>query len=227
MVLKPEACSPQFGKPSFPTKESFSADMSLPRPCQTEPGCKALAGREGKSVSPSCIAVQQITHPGGVKQRVFIFSSFLWATSSDRAQWEWFVSDMAVLLCSSFHSHFIQFQKIRPTVWEVTPESKKSPKNVLSTAWCRLQTLKVLKCLLLLQEACTAPTILCNAPMSLASAHRTVHCSGDQCPRQSFRGSGEVVVVTQTEGNKMEGVKSRYVPEPLHPQVSQWGSVAA
>ncbi|XP_053785493.1 ATR-interacting protein isoform X2 [Desmodus rotundus] len=46
VVLKPEACSPQFGKPSFPTKESFSADMSLPRPCQTEPGCKALAGRE-------------------------------------------------------------------------------------------------------------------------------------------------------------------------------------
>ncbi|XP_036984289.2 ATR-interacting protein isoform X2 [Artibeus jamaicensis] len=46
VVPKPEACSPQFGKPSFPTKESFSANTSLPLPCQTEPGYKALAGRE-------------------------------------------------------------------------------------------------------------------------------------------------------------------------------------
>ncbi|KAF6098646.1 ATR interacting protein [Phyllostomus discolor] len=46
VVPKPEACSPQLGKPSFPTKESFSANTSLPQPCQTEPGCKALAGRE-------------------------------------------------------------------------------------------------------------------------------------------------------------------------------------
>nr|KAF6419951.1 ATR interacting protein [Molossus molossus] len=46
VVLKPEACSPQFGKPSFPTKESFNANMPLPHPCQTEPGYKSLAGRE-------------------------------------------------------------------------------------------------------------------------------------------------------------------------------------
>ncbi|XP_029773731.1 ATR-interacting protein [Suricata suricatta] len=46
VALKPEACSPQFGKPSFPTKESFSANMSLPHLFQTEPGCKALVGRE-------------------------------------------------------------------------------------------------------------------------------------------------------------------------------------
>ncbi|XP_006873724.1 PREDICTED: ATR-interacting protein [Chrysochloris asiatica] len=46
MVIKPEACSPQFGKTSFPTKESFSANMSLPHPCQTEPGSKSLVGRE-------------------------------------------------------------------------------------------------------------------------------------------------------------------------------------
>ncbi|XP_058413562.1 ATR-interacting protein isoform X5 [Diceros bicornis minor] len=46
VVIKPEACSPQFGKPSFPTKESFSASMSLPHPCQTEPGHKSLVGRE-------------------------------------------------------------------------------------------------------------------------------------------------------------------------------------
>ncbi|KAM9185765.1 ATR-interacting protein isoform 3-T3 [Dugong dugon] len=46
MVVKPEACSPQFGKTSFPTKESFSANMSLPHPCETEPGYKSLVGRE-------------------------------------------------------------------------------------------------------------------------------------------------------------------------------------
>ncbi|XP_022353972.1 ATR-interacting protein isoform X6 [Enhydra lutris kenyoni] len=46
VAVKPEACSPQFGKPSFPTKESFSANMSLPHPFQTEPGYKSLVGRE-------------------------------------------------------------------------------------------------------------------------------------------------------------------------------------
>uniref|UniRef100_A0A2K5PJZ9 ATR interacting protein n=1 Tax=Cebus imitator TaxID=2715852 RepID=A0A2K5PJZ9_CEBIM len=46
VVIKPEACSPQFGKTSFPTKESFSANMSLPHACQTEPGCKPPVGRE-------------------------------------------------------------------------------------------------------------------------------------------------------------------------------------
>ncbi|XP_006779432.2 PREDICTED: LOW QUALITY PROTEIN: ATR-interacting protein, partial [Myotis davidii] len=53
VVLKPEACSPQFGKPSFPTKESFNANMSLPHPRHPEPGCKSLAGREeNKTHSP-------------------------------------------------------------------------------------------------------------------------------------------------------------------------------
>ncbi|XP_008056446.1 ATR-interacting protein isoform X2 [Carlito syrichta] len=46
VVIKPEACSPQFGKTSFPTKESFSANTSLPHPCQTEPGCKPPLGKE-------------------------------------------------------------------------------------------------------------------------------------------------------------------------------------
>ncbi|XP_016058300.1 PREDICTED: ATR-interacting protein isoform X2 [Miniopterus natalensis] len=46
VVLKAEACSPQFGKPSFPTKESFNANMTLPHPCHAEPGYKSLAGRE-------------------------------------------------------------------------------------------------------------------------------------------------------------------------------------
>ncbi|XP_013214918.2 ATR-interacting protein isoform X1 [Ictidomys tridecemlineatus] len=46
VVIKPEAYSPQFGKTSFPTKESFNANMSLPHPCQTEPGYKSLVGRE-------------------------------------------------------------------------------------------------------------------------------------------------------------------------------------
>uniref|UniRef100_A0A2K5MCE4 ATR interacting protein n=1 Tax=Cercocebus atys TaxID=9531 RepID=A0A2K5MCE4_CERAT len=46
VVIKPEACSPQFGKTSFPTKESFSANTSLPHPCQTESGYKPLVGRE-------------------------------------------------------------------------------------------------------------------------------------------------------------------------------------
>ncbi|XP_074168499.1 ATR-interacting protein isoform X4 [Rhinolophus sinicus] len=45
--IKTEACSPQFGKPSFPTKESFIANMPLPHPCQTEPGHKSPVGREG------------------------------------------------------------------------------------------------------------------------------------------------------------------------------------
>ncbi|XP_008572307.1 PREDICTED: ATR-interacting protein [Galeopterus variegatus] len=44
VVIKPEACSPQFGKTSFPTKESFSANMFLPHPCQTEPEYKSLVG---------------------------------------------------------------------------------------------------------------------------------------------------------------------------------------
>uniref|UniRef100_A0A8D2D2F5 ATR interacting protein n=1 Tax=Sciurus vulgaris TaxID=55149 RepID=A0A8D2D2F5_SCIVU len=48
VVIKPEACSPHFGKTSFPTKESFNANMSLPHPCQTEPGYKSLVGREDK-----------------------------------------------------------------------------------------------------------------------------------------------------------------------------------
>ncbi|XP_039084091.1 ATR-interacting protein isoform X1 [Hyaena hyaena] len=46
VAIKPEACSPQFGKPSFPTKESFSANMSLPHPFQTEPGIKSLVGKD-------------------------------------------------------------------------------------------------------------------------------------------------------------------------------------
>ncbi|KAM8758574.1 ATR-interacting protein isoform 2-T2 [Rhynchonycteris naso] len=46
VVVKPEACSPQLGKPSFPTKESFNANTSFPYPCQTEPGFKSLTGRE-------------------------------------------------------------------------------------------------------------------------------------------------------------------------------------
>ncbi|XP_036905711.1 ATR-interacting protein isoform X2 [Sturnira hondurensis] len=46
VVPKPEACSPQFGKPSFPTKGSFGASTPLPHPRRAEPGYKALAGRE-------------------------------------------------------------------------------------------------------------------------------------------------------------------------------------
>ncbi|XP_008154106.2 ATR-interacting protein isoform X1 [Eptesicus fuscus] len=46
VALKPEACSPRFGKPPFPTKESFSANTSFPQPCPTEPGFTSLAGRE-------------------------------------------------------------------------------------------------------------------------------------------------------------------------------------
>ncbi|XP_027625106.1 ATR-interacting protein [Tupaia chinensis] len=49
--VKPEACSTQFGKTSFPTKESFSAHMSLSHPCQAEPGYKSLVGREDKTHS--------------------------------------------------------------------------------------------------------------------------------------------------------------------------------
>ncbi|XP_040850330.1 ATR-interacting protein isoform X2 [Ochotona curzoniae] len=46
VVIKQEVCSPQFGKTSFPTKESFSANVAVLHPCQTDPGHKALRGRE-------------------------------------------------------------------------------------------------------------------------------------------------------------------------------------
>lgn len=62
--------------------------------------------------------------------------------------------------------------------------------------------------------------------MSSASARGAVHGSGDQGPRQSFGGPGEVVVMTQTEGCKMEGAE-QVCPRALCPQVSQWDSVAA
>uniref|UniRef100_A0A5F9D4B5 ATR interacting protein n=1 Tax=Oryctolagus cuniculus TaxID=9986 RepID=A0A5F9D4B5_RABIT len=53
VVIKQEACSPQFGKTSFPTKESFSANMSLLHPCQTEAGPKSLVSREVYTESKS------------------------------------------------------------------------------------------------------------------------------------------------------------------------------
>ncbi|XP_007953479.1 ATR-interacting protein [Orycteropus afer afer] len=60
MVIKQEACSPQFGKTSFPTKESFSANMSLPHPSQTEPGYKSLVGREeNKTYSLGVESIEQ------------------------------------------------------------------------------------------------------------------------------------------------------------------------
>ncbi|XP_034380933.1 ATR-interacting protein isoform X2 [Arvicanthis niloticus] len=46
VVLKSEACSPHVGKTTFPTKESFSANMPLFHPCQTEAGHKFLVGQE-------------------------------------------------------------------------------------------------------------------------------------------------------------------------------------
>ncbi|XP_017199288.2 ATR-interacting protein isoform X2 [Oryctolagus cuniculus] len=53
VVNKQEAYSPQFGKTSFPTKESFSANMSLLHPCQTEAGPKSLVSREVYTESKS------------------------------------------------------------------------------------------------------------------------------------------------------------------------------
>ncbi|KAL6035595.1 hypothetical protein STEG23_019116 [Scotinomys teguina] len=46
VVLKSEACSPHIGKSTFPTKESFSANMPLSYPCQTEEGYKFLVEQE-------------------------------------------------------------------------------------------------------------------------------------------------------------------------------------
>ncbi|CAO2633481.1 ATR-interacting protein [Lemmus lemmus] len=46
VVIKSEACSPHTGKSTFPTKESFSANMSLSHPCQTEAGYKFLVEQE-------------------------------------------------------------------------------------------------------------------------------------------------------------------------------------
>ncbi|KAM5292152.1 ATR-interacting protein [Ctenodactylus gundi] len=51
-VLKPEVCSSQLGQTSFPTKESFSANMSLPHPCQKQPGHKYLIGTEEDNCHP-------------------------------------------------------------------------------------------------------------------------------------------------------------------------------
>ncbi|XP_006893086.1 PREDICTED: ATR-interacting protein [Elephantulus edwardii] len=50
VIIKPETSSPQFGKTSFPTKESFSANMCLPFPGQTEPGYKSLVGRKENKI---------------------------------------------------------------------------------------------------------------------------------------------------------------------------------
>ncbi|XP_050996298.1 ATR-interacting protein isoform X1 [Acomys russatus] len=46
VVTKSEACSPHTGKTTFPTKESFSANMPLSHPCQTEAEDKFLVGQE-------------------------------------------------------------------------------------------------------------------------------------------------------------------------------------
>lgn len=77
MIMKPEACSPQFEKPSFPTKESFSANMPLAHPCQTEPGYKALVGREGKSVHLSSLGYNRLLELEPKTASVYIFSWFL------------------------------------------------------------------------------------------------------------------------------------------------------
>ncbi|XP_043833123.1 ATR-interacting protein isoform X2 [Dromiciops gliroides] len=42
-VIKQEACSPQIGKSSFPTKESFNASTSPPHPCQSSAQSCVLA----------------------------------------------------------------------------------------------------------------------------------------------------------------------------------------
>ncbi|XP_074139130.1 ATR-interacting protein isoform X2 [Sminthopsis crassicaudata] len=51
-VTKQEACSPQMGKSSFPTKESFNANTSPPHPCQpsTHPYVLALSHREDSKI---------------------------------------------------------------------------------------------------------------------------------------------------------------------------------
>ncbi|KAL1782070.1 ATR-interacting protein isoform X1 [Sigmodon hispidus] len=46
VVIKSEACSPHDGKTTFPTKESFGANMPLSHPCQTEAGYKFLVEQE-------------------------------------------------------------------------------------------------------------------------------------------------------------------------------------
>nr|XP_006978348.2 ATR-interacting protein isoform X1 [Peromyscus maniculatus bairdii] len=46
VVIKSEACSPHVGKSTFPTKESFSANMPLSYSCQTEEGYKFLVEQE-------------------------------------------------------------------------------------------------------------------------------------------------------------------------------------
>ncbi|XP_072510674.1 ATR-interacting protein isoform X4 [Notamacropus eugenii] len=63
-AIKPEACSPQMGKSTFPTKESFSASTSPPHPCQpsAQPCVLALSYREG-SVLINLLLKQPLT-PG-------------------------------------------------------------------------------------------------------------------------------------------------------------------
>ncbi|XP_038178557.1 ATR-interacting protein isoform X1 [Arvicola amphibius] len=52
VVIKSEACSPHIGKSTFPTKESFSANMPFSHPCQTEAGYKFLVEQEVSDHKP-------------------------------------------------------------------------------------------------------------------------------------------------------------------------------
>lgn len=86
VIMKPEACSPQFEKPSFPTKESFSANMPLARPCQTEPGYKALVGREGKSILLSSLGYDRLLKLEPKTASIY-FLLVSGTSTSDGAQW--------------------------------------------------------------------------------------------------------------------------------------------
>lgn len=62
VVIKSEACSPHVGKSTFPTKESFSANMPLSYSCQTEEGYKFLVEQEvsdNKTHSLRCNPMKQ------------------------------------------------------------------------------------------------------------------------------------------------------------------------
>ncbi|XP_012885658.1 PREDICTED: ATR-interacting protein-like [Dipodomys ordii] len=80
VVVKPEACSPQFGRTPFPTKESFNANMSIPHQCQTEQRYKSVSRQDktqGLRMDPIKLEAQQERLADSLLQRSNIQGSIL------------------------------------------------------------------------------------------------------------------------------------------------------
>ncbi|KAM4821573.1 ATR-interacting protein isoform 2-T2 [Thomomys bottae] len=80
LVIKPEASSPHAGRTSFPTKESFNANMTIPHQCQIERRYKSLSGQDetqGLRINPIKLEVQQERLADSLLQRSNIQGSIL------------------------------------------------------------------------------------------------------------------------------------------------------